>query len=221
MVIHAKVGRTELTNDITEDVFIDPPFGPGTYARVMGEIDAAGLVRPTFGNKVVLYHEALQNPGENFSAKIIDIARRNWFIADTSILNLPEQRAYVQDHPQTDGNGRPVMTEKELEQKLQDKDPSVRFAEDYVTGELTKNELIKHSLNMALCADKDTANLSGRLAGMHKYNPRVFALTNVEKPTVTFASLGSFWGGFGVGVNGRVLGPYGLGFAFGVAPDQE
>jgi hypothetical protein len=220
--LQAKVGRTELT---TEDgtTFIHSYHGSGTYAKVMGEIDAAGLVRPTFGDTVVLVHSAWQNPKEKFSKEIIQLMKSDWLVADTAILYVPNEGAYVQDHPQTNENGWPVMDKMDLAEKLEAGDKAVRFAElDYQTSKMSVEALAKNKFIQALCGSKETSQMIVELAQKYSDKPYLWAFDNVDSEITRVASLDSGCSDSRLLVDGYFHESDRYGYAFGkVAPDKK
>ncbi len=222
--LNVRVGRTELQPEGSDLVFIHPYAGKGTYAKVMGEIDAAGLIRPTFDNNVVLADAAWKNPKEKYSAEIIGLMKSDWLIADTALFYIPNEGVYVQDHPKTDGNRWPVMDKNDLVSRLKSKDPSVRFTKfGYKTGEMSQRELAKNKFVRALTGSDKGAQMVAKVAGKYSDAPYLAALSadEVIEQETRIAALDSDYGGDWLGVDGDFRGDYSYGFAFGVAQSGE
>ncbi|MBX4196350.1 hypothetical protein KW805_02065 [Candidatus Pacearchaeota archaeon] len=199
--------------------FIHPAHGPNTYGNVMTSISKAGLMQPTFAQKMHLVYAAQQNPEEKYPADFLDLTKNTIYWASNGLLYVPKVGVYIQDRPSIEKN-RVSMNKNDLVKKLESKDSGIRFVPfGFKTGELFPSDLAKHPLVLALANGEENAEIVARVAEKfiikRGHTPRLYSLESVDEPTLRVASLGWDFGGtsFLLGGLGDIS-PYGR--AFGV-----
>ena len=192
--LHIKEGRTELTVPHREGklTFIHPSYGPDTYAHVASSIEQAGLYTPTLSETTALVYAALQS-NDKYSAEIKKMMKGRYVRGFTGILYLPNEGAYVQDHPSIE-DGLPVMDRSELVKKLEAHDPTVRHVPfGFKTEAMSSRELAKNKLIHALVGEEGAEKLA-EIADKHIDKPYLWSFTSVDKPTTRVSALDSGWG---------------------------
>ena len=217
--LNIREGRTYLDANSNKGKisFVSPAFGPSTYAKVGQEITDAGLERPTMEQTASLAYDAWQNPDEKYSKDIIGKMRTNWLWGFNGLLYVPKEGVYIQDRPEVQ-NGRVVMDQTDLVKKMESGDESVRFVhfgfkrESQSSLELSKNPFIQ------ALAGEEGADKLAQVSENYKIKPFVWALYNVDNPTIRVASLGSNrdLDGDRLRVRGYDWGDDNDGYAFGV-----
>ena len=214
--LKVKEGRIELSAQHLdgEVTFIYPFAGPNTFAKVGEQINSQNLIRPTMAQTASLVYSAWQNPEEKYSAEIIKVLKSRWLWAFNGLL-YTSKGVYIQDLPKTE-NGRVSLSLSELEKKLKQGDPSVRFVPNgYKTGEQSSSDLAKNPFVIDL-AGKEGAEKLAEVSDKYKNKPYVYALTNVKGQESRVAALGGSWGFGGLDVVGG-FGDFGSGHALGVS----
>ena len=198
--------------------FIFPAIGPCTYAEAGNRIISPDLKlkRPSMSQVASLVNTAF-NSDDRYSQEIQRILKENWLLAFTGQLYIHKEGVYIQDNPEI-RNGLPFMNKSDLEIKLEQKDPSVRFTPfGFKTGEMTPKGLAKNSFVIAQAGEEGADKLA-EVAGKLKYNPHLFSFESVDEQLTRVSALDSGWySGRGLGVGGYYLGYGGGGFALGYA----
>ena len=204
-----------------ELTFLHPPYGPNTYANVGLIIEQDHLKRPTMAETASLVHAAFNSPKNNkYSKEIEDIIRQAWLWAFTGTLYVTKEGAFIQDDPEI-RDGRPFMNKDSLEQKLNAKDPSVRFVPfGYKVGEMSPSELAKNPYVIGLAGEEGAEKLA-KVAEKFRDKPylwsfKSFDTTSVDTTLTRVSALNSKGLDHGLDVDGN-HGSYRGGRAFGVS----
>lgn len=213
-------GQTEIKVDHLGQslTFIYPPQGPGNYSQVQERITSKGLIQPTAEETASLLHTiycdaTLKNEPE--IQEFRKIMRTNWLWAFTWSLYIPNEGAYIQDHPEI-RKGMPYMDQDTLREKLEANDHSVRFVPfGFKTGTIITKELENNEYIKAVFGYEGAKKLAD-VAGTFKNNLRLWSFENVSEPTTSVSALDDGWvdGRLDVGGDGR--GDVGYGYAAGV-----
>ena len=157
--------------------FLHPPYGPGTYANVGLAIEKDKLSRPTMAETASLVH-AVFNSDNKYGTEIKDIMRQAWLCGFTGTLYVPKEGAFIQDDPEIK-DGMPFMHRESLEQKLNAKDPSVRFVPfGYEVGEMSPLELAKNLYVIGLAGEEGAEQLA-RVADKYSDKPYLWSFKSV------------------------------------------
>ena len=215
-----KEGRTELTVEHEgKPLTFVHPANKGSYASVQGQIQEAGLQAPTMAQTASLVQDAFQS-NDKYSQGIKKIMKDAWLWGFTGNLYMPNKGVYVQDNPEI-RDGRVVMDESVLVEKLDAEDPSVRFVPfGYKTESMSALELAKNEYIIALAGEEGADKLA-EVTDKHKRSTYLWSFKSVEQPTTRVSGVCSngCFGGW-LTVRGS-RGDLGDGYAFGVSETGE
>ena len=197
-----------------ELTFLHPPYGPDIYANVGLAIAKDNLKRPTMAETASLVDAAF-NSDDGYSTEIKDIMRQAWLWAFTGTLYVPKEGAFIQDDPET-RDGMPFMDRESLEQKLNAKDPSVRFVQfGYPIGEMSPLELAKNPYVVGLAGEEGAEQLA-RVADKYSDKPYLWSFESVDGNVIRVSALNSGDLDRRLSVGGDLHGDDWVGRAFGV-----
>jgi len=190
-------GRTKLTvqhqgKDLT---FIYPPFGHNDYSNVQEQIEKAKLKAPTMAQTTALAH-SIFNSDDIYSKGIKNIAEYFWLWGFTGNLYVPNKGVYIEDNPERRGGNLFVkrkkilfMDESELEERLEAKDPSVRFVPfGFKVGLMSSLELAKNPYIIGLVGEEGAEKLA-EIADKHKGQPKLWSFKSVSESTIRVSEL--------------------------------
>lgn len=199
-----------------ELTFSYPAYGLGTYANVGLAIKRDKLSRPTMAESASLVHAAFNSPTDDrYRKEIKDILSQVWLWGFTGTLYVPKEGAFIQDDPEI-RQGMPFMDKDGLEQKLNAKDPNVRFVPfGYKVGEMSPLELAKNPYIIGLAGEEGAEKLA-KVAEAFKLYPYLWSFDSVDKPQTRVSALYSWDLDQRLVVDGDYLGDGRGGRAFGV-----
>lgn len=213
--------------------FASPGTQPGDFLEVADRLAAEGLYPPNFPDVAILVTDALTSRDDSRYEILLDTMRERWLWANTAALYLPGEGVFIQDHPQPTKDGRTMredpfprglwMDRKDLEKRLDAKDPDVRFVPfGFQVGFMDGAALAANELFIGLCGDSAIAKRLAEAADQLQHEPCLSAFDEVERPFLKVTMLGMDLHGdeLVLSAKGYDVGPNGNGMcAFGLRPD--
>jgi hypothetical protein len=161
-------GKTKLIVDhLGRDLaFIDPVYGPDKLGTIKQQIQEEGLQAATIAETISLIHGALKSKSQH-SIDLIYSVSHIFLLGDTGMLYVPQEGIYIQDSP-ISKFGFIQMDQSELEAKITEGDPSVRYIQrssgdfEFYGGSDGKSalELSENSLAIALVGEEGAYKLA-------------------------------------------------------------
>jgi len=208
-----------------ELIFLQPAYGPGTYADVKSAIEQDKLKGPTMAETASLAYAAF-NPDDVSVRKYIqltNIMEKRWLWAFTRSRYEPNKGTFVYDENDHDefkdpsaGQLEQLLGQRQEHGVIYSNDRRLRFVPfGYKVGEISSLDLAKNPYVIALAGEEGAEKLA-KVADKHKNDSYLWGLDSVKESTVRVSNLYSdcflhLW--LGVGGNSLATYPDGSSFA--------